>query len=53
MDEKKFVLPLALGVGLGSALGVATDNLAICVGLGTSLGLLVGLLMSRGSGPDV
>ena len=52
MDAGKTALPVALGIGIGSALGVATGNLALWVGLGSALGLLAALIMSRKSGPD-
>ena len=32
---------MAIGIGIGTAVGVATDNLAIGVGLGAALGALM------------
>jgi hypothetical protein len=38
---------LAIGVGVGTAIGAATDNLAIGVALGTAFGLLAPSMFSN------
>lgn len=47
MGNKKMVLPFAVWIGVGVALGVATGNLAVWIGLGAAFGLLSGFLISR------
>ena len=50
MDAKKIALPLAVWMGVGVALGIATGNLAVWIGLGVAFGLLTGLLLNRKRG---
>lgn len=38
---------LPVGVGIGSALGIAMGNLAVGVGIGAALGLLLGAVLAR------
>jgi MFS superfamily sulfate permease-like transporter len=38
---------LALGIGVGTALGVALHNLAVGVGLGTAIGILFSVIRGR------
>lgn len=38
---------LPVGVGIGSAVGIATGNLALGVGIGTAFGVLLGALLAR------
>ena len=41
MDKRKIdVGSVAIGIGVGTALGVATGNLALWLGLGVAIGLL-------------
>jgi hypothetical protein len=51
MDAKKMALPVAVWMGVGAALGIATGNLAVWIGLGAAMGLATGLLLSRRGGP--
>jgi hypothetical protein len=38
---------LSIGTGIGTAIGVATDQLAVGVGLGAAIGLMLSFLFSR------
>lgn len=51
MDAKKMALPIAVWIGVGAAMGIATGNLAVWIGLGAAMGLLMGLVLSRRAGP--
>ena len=33
---------MAIGIGLGTAIGVATDNLGLWIGVGTAIGVSIG-----------
>ena len=52
MNTKKIVLPLAIWIGVGVALGVATGNLALWLGLGVAFGVISGLIMNRRGDPE-
>lgn len=52
MDTKKAALPVVVWIGVGVALGIATDNLAVWIGLGAAFGLLSGYLISRKTRAD-
>ena len=51
-SKLNFAVGLALGVGIGSALGVAFHNLPIGVALGTALGVTLALLQRKSTGPQ-
>ena len=36
---------MCLGISIGTAIGVATDNLSVCMCLGVSIGLFIGTLI--------
>lgn len=38
---------MALGAGIGTSIGVATDNLAVGVALGAGIGMLLGTLLQQ------
>ena len=40
---------IAIGVGMGTALGVATDNVALGIGMGVAIGSAIGAGLSRSS----
>lgn len=40
---------LVLGIGLGTAIGVATDNLAVWIGVGVAIGVAIDSRRSRKS----
>ncbi len=42
MPEKKFTVPLVIGVAVGVTLGLATDNLVLWISIGLLCGLLFG-----------
>ncbi|CAN1566455.1 hypothetical protein MCEREM21A_02947 [Sphingomonadaceae bacterium] len=42
--DKRF---LGVGIAIGAGLGIATDNLAICLALGVVFGLVVGRFKAR------
>ncbi|HEX8527021.1 hypothetical protein [Allosphingosinicella sp.] len=50
MDAKKIALPVAVWIGVGTALGIAMGNLALWIGLGAAFGLFTGLLLNRRGG---
>ena len=41
-NQKKYGAMLGLGVAIGSAIGVATDNLALWLGVGIAIGAGLG-----------
>ena len=51
MDGRKLGPAVAVWIGVGVALGIATGNLALWIGLGVAIGVLTGLILGRrGSG---
>lgn len=52
MPEKKFTIPLVIGVAAGVALGFATDDLALWIGIGFLCGLLFGFFIRQRHNPD-
>ena len=51
--ESKLGIGIALGCGIGAAIGVATDNLALWTGVGIAIGAGVGSsLMKKESKKD-
>lgn len=47
-DKKWIGAGLAIGAGLGSAIGVLFDNIPMGLAAGVALGVLVGVALSRG-----
>ena len=45
--QSNFATGIALGVGIGAALGVTLHNLPMSVGLGAALGVTLGLVLQR------
>ena len=45
--ERSLGVYIALGAGIGSALGVALGNIAIGVGVGVAIGLAIGSIKMR------
>ena len=43
---------LAIGVGLGTAIGVALDNLALGIGIGVAIGTAFGAAAASNQKPD-
>ena len=46
-NEKTLVLGTAFVVAIGSAIGVATDNLALWISLGIAIGAAIGFVLSE------
>lgn len=46
-DNQTYYMPLfmCLGMSLGTAIGVATDNMSMCMCLGVSFGLCIGSII--------
>ncbi len=42
-------LGMCLGISIGTAVGVAIDNLSLCMCIGLSIGLLVGAIIDAGN----
>lgn len=48
-DDRKYTMIgvwLALGAGIGSAIGVATENIGVWLALGAGIGVAIGAAMS-------
>ncbi len=43
---------IALGAGMGAALGAAMNNMGVWVAIGTGIGLALGLALSSGKSAD-
>lgn len=43
MKNKRMGLWLAIGVSIGAAVGVVTDELAVWISIGVALGLIMGM----------
>lgn len=52
--DSSFAAYLAIGIGVGTALGVSFDNVALGVGIGVAIGTALGLTVgaSRSKKPD-
>ena len=46
-ENKTQYMPIGMcfGIAIGTALGVATDNLAVCMPIGLSIGMCIGVLI--------
>ena len=46
-ENKTQYMPIGMcfGIALGTAIGVATDNLAVCMPIGLSIGMCIGVLI--------
>lgn len=51
-QENYLGMAIALGAGIGTALGVAVKNIGLFVALGAALGLAIGIFLSRKSQPE-
>ena len=51
-EETKYGAYIALGVGIGTALGVAMDNIALGVALGAALGGMMMFIYEKQMGRD-
>ena len=46
-ENQTYYMPIGMcfGVAIGTGIGIATDNLAICMPIGLSIGMCIGALM--------
>ena len=46
-ENKTQYMPIGMcfGIAIGTAIGVATDNLAVCMPIGLSIGMCIGVLI--------
>lgn len=50
--EKKLGAAIAIGIGVGTAIGVATDNLGLWISIGVAIGAAVGTTFTKGNNKD-
>ncbi|WP_298504420.1 hypothetical protein [uncultured Maribacter sp.] len=46
-DEKKMILGLIFGAGIGISVGILTNNIAIGIAFGAGLGLVFGSIIKK------
>ena len=49
MNNNKIGVWIAIGIGLGSAIGVATNNIGLWIGVGVALGAGIGTTLNEKS----